>query len=53
MSSPRQWCNRTDRVGVCLSQAFKWTDAPIDVEFADASVALGTLDPVRAFVVGG
>ena len=53
MSSARHWCNRTDRVGVCLSQAFKWTDAPIDVEFADASVALGTLDPVRAFVVGG
>jgi len=29
---------------------FKWTDAPVEVEFADGSARDGKLDPVKRFI---
>jgi hypothetical protein len=29
---------------------FKWSDAPVEVEFADASVREGKLDPLKNFI---
>ena len=30
--------------------AFKWSDAPVEVEFADASVRDGKLEPLKSFI---